>query len=149
MTDNELLCAISNIVQSHTNPIKQSVDVLTEEHRNTRVLLNETRSILDETRSVLDNLVDEHRETRSMLNNLVYEHRETRSMLNSEISQNLRTRILIENEILPRLQTIEACYTTTYHRYADGIQQLDTLQSDVDILKIVVAEHSEIIQKTL
>ena len=26
------------------------------------------------------------------------------------------TRILIENDILPRLQNIEACYTSTYRR---------------------------------
>ncbi len=53
----------------------------------------------------------------------------------------------MENDILPRLNTIEACYTSTYERYANGIDQLDALQSDTDILKKVVAEHSEKIKK--
>ena len=53
----------------------------------------------------------------------------------------------MENDILPRLNTIEACYTSTYERYANGIDQLYALQSDTDILKKVVAEHSEKIKK--
>ena len=52
-----------------------------------------------------------------------------------------------ENEMLPRLQNIEACYTSTYHRYAVGIEQMKSLQADMDILKKVVAEHSEKLQK--
>ena len=84
MTDNELLLAISNIVQSQTSSIKQSLQ---------------------------------------------------------------NTQLFLENEILPRLQTLESCYTTTYHRYANGIQQLDTLQNDMDIVKNVVSEHSVALQK--
>lgn len=84
MTDNELLLAISNIVQSQTSPIKQGL---------------------------------------------------------------LNTQLFLENEILPRLQNLESCYTTTYHRYANGIQQLDGLQNDMDIVKKVVSEHSELLQK--
>ena len=46
-----------------------------------------------------------------------------------------------------KLNTIESCYTSTYRRYASGINQLEALQSDVDIIKKVVAEHSEKLQK--
>ena len=52
-----------------------------------------------------------------------------------------------ENEILPRLQNIESCYTSTYNRYSKGINQLNAIQTDVDILKKVVTEHSEKLQK--
>ena len=48
-----------------------------------------------------------------------------------------------ETIILPRLGTIESCYLDTYHRYANGIQQIDQLQQDVDILKDTVAQHSK------
>ena len=57
------------------------------------------------------------------------------------------TKILIENDILPRLQNIEACYTSTYNRYANGIEKLDAVIQDIDILKKVVTEHSEKLQK--
>lgn len=57
------------------------------------------------------------------------------------------TRILIENDILPRLQNIEACYTSTYRRYSNGIEEMKALKSDMDIIKKVVAEHSEKLKK--
>ena len=57
------------------------------------------------------------------------------------------TRILIENDILPRLQNIEACYTSTYRRYSNGIEEMRALKSDMDIIKKVVAEYSEKLKK--
>lgn len=84
MTDNELLLAISNIVQAQIEPIK-----------------NDIRDI----------------------------------------------KITLENDISPRLQNIESCYTSTYKRYKSGINQIETMQSDIDIMKKVIAEHSEKLQK--
>lgn len=84
MTDNELLLAISNVVQSQIEPLKSNIN---------------------------------------------------------------ETKLLLENDVLPRLQNIESCYTSTYRRYANGIEQIESLQSDVQILKKVVAEHSETLQK--
>lgn len=55
--------------------------------------------------------------------------------------------LLLENDVLPRLQNIESCYTSTYRRYTNGISQLDALQSDMDIVKKVLSEHSEKLQK--
>lgn len=52
-----------------------------------------------------------------------------------------------ENEILPRLQNIEACYTSTYNRYKSGVSHIDAMQSDIDVMKNVIMEHSEKLQK--
>ena len=52
-----------------------------------------------------------------------------------------------ENDILPRLQNIEACYTSTYNRYKSGISQIDAMQADIDVIKSVIREHSEKLQK--
>lgn len=84
MTDNELLLAISNIVQSQVEPLKHDI------------------------RDV---------------------------------------QLMLKNEVMPRLNTIESCYTSTYLRYETGVNQIDALQTDVDIIKKVVAEHSEKLQK--
>lgn len=48
---------------------------------------------------------------------------------------------------MPRLQNIESCYTTTYRRYSNGIEEMEALQADMDIVKKVVAEHSAKLQK--
>lgn len=58
-----------------------------------------------------------------------------------------QTRLILEHDILPRLQNIESCYTSTYNRYSSGINQIEAIQSDVDILKKVVTEHSVKLQK--
>ncbi len=55
--------------------------------------------------------------------------------------------LTLENDILPRLQNIESCYTSTYRRYQSGINQLEAMQADIDVMKKVIAEHSEKLQK--
>lgn len=52
-----------------------------------------------------------------------------------------------ENNILPRLQNIQACYTSTFNRYQTGIEQIEAMQADIDVMKKVIAEHSEKLQK--
>lgn len=52
-----------------------------------------------------------------------------------------------ENEILPRLQNIESCYTSTYKRYQSGIEQIEAIQADIEVMKSVIREHSEKLQK--
>ena len=58
-----------------------------------------------------------------------------------------RIELIQENDILPRLQNIESCYTSTYRRYASGIDEMEALKADMEIVKKVVAEHSEKLKK--
>lgn len=55
--------------------------------------------------------------------------------------------LLLENDVMPRLQNIESCYTSTYRRYSSGIEDLENLKEDMEIVKKVVHEHSEKLQK--
>ena len=55
--------------------------------------------------------------------------------------------LTLENIVMPRLCTIEDCYTSTYHRYSEGIGQLETMQMDIDILKETAAQHGERLQR--
>lgn len=52
-----------------------------------------------------------------------------------------------ENVILPRLNTIESCYSDTYSRYKNYTDKIESVFNDIEILKKVVAEHSEKLQK--
>ena len=51
--------------------------------------------------------------------------------------------LTLENDILPRLQNIEACYTDTYRRYATGAEEISAIKSDVEVMKIILQQHSE------
>ncbi len=52
-----------------------------------------------------------------------------------------------ENVLLPRLNTIEACYTSTYDRYKKYADRMEANFDDTELLKKVVTEHSEKLQK--
>lgn len=54
---------------------------------------------------------------------------------------------LLENNVIPRLNTIESCYTDTYNRYKDYVDKIESVFDDIELLKKVVAEHSEKLQK--
>lgn len=55
--------------------------------------------------------------------------------------------LTLENNIVPRLQNIESCYTSTYDRYKNGVDQIEQLRADMDIVKQVLREHSETLRK--
>ncbi len=48
---------------------------------------------------------------------------------------------------MPRLNDIEACYTSTYQRYKDHADRMEQTYEDVALLKKVVAGHSEMLQR--
>lgn len=52
-----------------------------------------------------------------------------------------------ENMILPRLNTIESCYTDTYNHYKNYADKMEAAFADIEIMKKVIAEHSEKLQK--
>ena len=54
---------------------------------------------------------------------------------------------LLENKVIPRLNTIESCYTSTFNRYKDSVEDYEAIKQDIAIIKKVIAEHSEILQK--
>lgn len=58
-----------------------------------------------------------------------------------------RIELTQENIVLPRLNTIESCYTSTYDRYKDNVETYESMKQDISIIKKVVAEHSEKLQK--
>lgn len=48
-----------------------------------------------------------------------------------------------ENIIIPRLQNIENCYTSTYDRYKNSVEDYEAMKADIQIMKQVIQEHSE------
>ena len=55
--------------------------------------------------------------------------------------------LVLENDIRPRLNTIEACYTSTFNRYKNSVDSYEAMESDIDIMKKVITEHSIKLQK--
>lgn len=81
-------------------------------------------------------------------NNIVPRLDNLEDTLNNNLSPNVkRINLTLENSISPRLQNIEACYVSTYKRYQSGVDQFDAMEIDIQIMKSVLREHSEKLQK--
>ncbi|MCI9034541.1 MAG: hypothetical protein HFJ08_10950 [Lachnospiraceae bacterium] len=105
MTDNELLLAISEMLDKKLEPMKKDIQNIKSK---VKMIENKTENIENCIRKI-------------------------------ELTQ--------ENEILPRLRTIESCYTSTFDRYKDGVEEHETIKQDISIIKNVVTEHSEKLHK--
>ncbi len=92
----------------------------------------------------LSNMLDPIRKDISEMKSDISEMKSDMSEMNTRLK---KVELMQENVILPRLETIEACYTSTYDRYKRSVEDYDTIKQDVGILKSVVAEHSIKLQK--
>ncbi len=62
-------------------------------------------------------------------------------------TQILQMKLFQENVMMPRLNTIEACYLSTYNRYKDSVEGYEALQADNALMKNIIMEHSDKLQK--
>lgn len=126
MSDQELLSAISDIVEAKVEPIKQDIRSLKEEVSG----LKEEVSVLKEDVSDLQKNVG------SLTSRM--------DSLEKEVKRNS---ILLENEVLPRLQTIEKLYVDSSKLFIEKAGQIDSMQDDIDVMKVIIQEHSEKLEK--
>ena len=104
MTDNELLLAISDMMDRKLNHITKDVQ---EVKKDIKVLKTEVGNIDIRVKNI-------------------------------ELNQ--------ETKVLPRLNIIESCYSSTYDRYKDSVEDYEAIKQDVSIMKKVIQEHSQKLQ---
>lgn len=146
--DHELLNAISDLMENKWNP-----GML---HAMSDMVNNELKpDLMDFMRDVMYNELKP--DLMDSMRNVVYNELKPDLMLSmSQMMDNKlkpvnerlkKIELTQENDILPRLRNIEECYTSTFKRYQIGVERLDAQQDDIDILKKVVANHSEKLQR--
>ena len=161
MSDQELLSAISNIVEEKIEPLKQDIRSLKEDVS----VLKEDVSVLKEDVSVLKEDVSGLKEDVSVLKEDVSGLKKDVNSLTGRMDslekkvdsltgrmdslekEVRRNSILIENDVLPRLQTIEKLYVDSSKIYMEKAAQIDSMQDDIDVMKVVIQEHSENLEK--
>ena len=52
----------------------------------------------------------------------------------------------LENVFEPRMSTIESCYMETYKRYKNGVDKIEKLESDNELIRSILQRHSKILQ---
>ena len=137
MSDNELLLAISNMMdvklKAGLAPIKNDVQEIKQDVHNLKSRMQSMESRMQSMEGRMQNVENEVCQIKNELR-----------QVKNEVHQ---IKLCQENVILPRLNTIEACYTETFKRYKDNADKMDAALEDIALLKKIVAEHSEQIQK--
>ena len=137
MKDNELLLAISNVLdtklEEKLQPIRADVQELKEEVH----VLKEDVGVLKEEVHVLKKDVE-------VLKDEVHVMKGRICVLQEDVQH---VKLYQENMLEPRLNTIEACYTSTYDRYKNDVDRMETAFDDIEMLKQTVARHSEQLRK--
>ena len=172
MTNNELLLSISDMIDSKLNAglrlMKNEMqDMKGELQTELRTMEQGLRSDMQTMeqglrsdmqkmeqglRSDMQKMEQELRsdiqELRSDMQTMEQGLRSDMKKMEQELKSDIHMlKLCQENLILPRLNTIESCYTDTYRRYRDDADQMEAVSADVDIMKKVIAEHSQGLQK--
>ncbi|MDO4286031.1 MAG: hypothetical protein Q4C60_11965 [Eubacteriales bacterium] len=126
--NQELLFALSSMFDEKLAPIKEDIAELKSDV-----------SGLKKDVAVLKNDVSGLQKDVSVLKTQVSVLTEDVIVLKRDVRRN---QLLLENDVLPRLSNIEECYTSTYDRYRTKTEQMENMQSDIDVLKSVVKDHS-------
>ncbi len=172
MVDCEMLSAISRLLDEKLEPIhdrlgrleadvgelKQRTSKLEQEVSGLKQELSEVKqrmSKLEQEVSGLKQELSEVKQRTSKLEQEVSGLKQEVSGLKQEVSGLKQTTskltedmryvkvVLLENNIIPRLNTIEKCYVEASVRYMERSEQIDGMQSDIDILKGTVKKHSQ------
>ena len=61
--------------------------------------------------------------------------------------EQIRTNLIIENDIRHNINMLVENYVPAANRYEKAVDQIEAMQADIDIIKKVVTEHSEKLQK--
>ena len=122
MTDNELLLAISSMI----DPLREDFNSMKEDLNSMKEDLNSMKKDLNSVKNDLNSVKEDMQETKERVK---------------------KVELTLENKVLPRLNTIEACYISTFNRYKEHVETYDSMKQDIYIIKKVVAEHSEKLQK--
>ena len=161
MTNNELLLSISDMIDSKLNAglrlMKNEMqdmkgELQTELRTMEQGLRSDMQKMEQGLRTDMQKMEQELRsdiqELRSDMQTMEQGLRSDMKKMEQELKSDIHMlKLCQENLILPRLNTIESCYTDTYRRYRDDADQMEAVSADVDIMKKVIAEHSQRLQK--
>ena len=159
MTNEELLLAMSEMMDTKLaaslKPIENRLDRMDERLDRIEVRLDRVEERLDHVEERLDRVEErlDHVEERLDRMEGKLDHVEERldhaeGRINRVERKVVKIEVdLLENNVIPRLNTIEACYTSTYQRYQDYADQMDCVYENIKLLNQTVIKHSQILQK--
>ncbi|MDE7428192.1 MAG: hypothetical protein K2N00_02785, partial [Lachnospiraceae bacterium] len=127
-------------LEEKLQPIREDVQDLKEE---VHVLKEDVQDLKEEVHVLKEDMQD-LKEDVEVLKEEVHVMKGRICVLQEDVQH---VKLYQENILEPRLNTIEACYTSTYGRYKNDVDKMETAFDDIDMLKQTVARHSEQLRK--
>ncbi len=165
MTDNELLLAMSDLLdtklKAELQPIRDDIHILKGEMQEVKSEIRILKKDVETLKCEMQEVKSEIRVLKKDVQTLKCEMQEVKGdirLLKTEVQvvktemQAMKTdlcqvKLYQENILEPRLNTIEACYASTYDRYKRDAERMETAFSDIEILKRTVENHSIQLQR--
>lgn len=150
MTNNELLLAISDMmdeklekgwqpIRSDIKGLKDDVDTLKMDVKGLKDDVDTLKTDVKELRSNMDILKDNVERLKNNVN-----------MLNADMvivkNEQARINLMIENEIRYDIRLLVENYLPAAKRYEKSNAWMEAMQSDINVMKGVLVEHSEILR---
>ncbi|MCI9438395.1 MAG: OmpH family outer membrane protein [Lachnospiraceae bacterium] len=152
LTNDDLL-AISQLLdvklKAEIQPIKNEIQSVKNEIQSVKAeLQGEIQSVKAELQGEIQSVKAELQgEIQSVKAELQGEIQFVKADLYSVKAEIHQIKLFQENTIMPQLNTIQACYTSTYNRYKDSVEGYERLEADNELMKQIIMEHSRKLQK--
>ena len=136
MRDEELLLSISKMLDDKISPLEKRMDSMEKDLKeDIRIVRNEVKLVKDEVKLVKDEV--------KLVKDEVKLVKDEVTLVDNKVHLiNLK----LENVFEPRMNTIETCYLDTYKRYQNGVDRIDRLEKDNELIRSILQKHSKILQ---
>ncbi len=149
LTHDDLL-AISQLLdvklKAEIQPIKNEIQSVKTEIQSVKAELQaEIQSVKAELQAEIQSV---KAELQAQIQSVEAELQARIQSVEAELQAQIHKIEVFQKEVLLlRLDTIESCYLSTYYRYKDSVEGYEALQADNAVMKAVIMEHSDKLQK--
>ncbi len=141
MTNNELLLAISDMmdkklkseIQAELQPLKDDISHIKGDINYMKSDINHLNNDVSNIKSDINHLNDDVSNIKSDINHL-----------NDDINS---IKMHLENVTDKNIQLLAENYVPAAKRYEKATAKIETMQTDIDVIKSVILEHSDKLQK--
>ncbi len=141
MTNNELLLAISDMmdkklkseIQAELQPLKDDISHIKGDINYMKSDINHLNNDVSNIKSDINHLNDDISNIKSDINHL-----------NDDINS---IKMHLENVTDKNIQLLAENYVPAAKRYEKATAKIETMQTDIDVIKSVILEHSDKLQK--
>ncbi len=153
MLTSEDLLAISELLDKKFPPIKEEIRQLKDEsNRKYDLLAGKLQVTSQELRTELkgdmqqfrDEMKGDMQQFKDEMKGDMQQLRNDLTLLCGKVDT---LELTLKDDILPRLNTIESCYVDTAQRYLVSAEKMDSLETDVTMLKSVSRAHSRMLRE--